>query len=151
MSVFSIDPRAPVTGRAAGFIAAAPGAVWALLSDPGTWPAWYPGVTEAHFEGPLVPGTEFDRFSGPAFVRSRLELVEPGERLGWRDSGIGSGAPHLWTLRPERGGTSVVTEASLSGLSAWLFRASRRQALDTGLNAAIGALARLATVGDRAA
>ena len=151
MSDFSIDPRAPVSGRAAGFIAASPLRVWELLSDLDSWPGWSPGVTEMHFQGPLQPGTEFDWYGGGRFIRSRLELVEPGVRLGWTGRTLGISARHVWTLTPEGAGTMAVSEESFSGLVPRLFPGRSRQALDAALQDGLAALSRRATAGARAA
>ena len=41
-----------------------PARVWALLTDWAAVPAWMPGITEMHAEGPLLVGAVLDYHSG---------------------------------------------------------------------------------------
>lgn len=60
---------------------AAPDAVWALWSDPATWPAWDPAVESVAFEGSFGEGAAGTMvLAGGIEVPVTLEIVEPGRR-----------------------------------------------------------------------
>ncbi|NKX54993.1 SRPBCC family protein [Arthrobacter mobilis] len=59
-----------------------PARVWALLTD---WtaaaPAWMPGVTEMHAEGPLAPGLALDFHVQGHDRTSTVSAVDPGRSI----------------------------------------------------------------------
>ena len=60
---------------------APPSAVWALWSDPTTWPSWDPSVLGVTFDGPFEQGTTGTMtLAGPFDVPVSLTVVEPGAR-----------------------------------------------------------------------
>ncbi len=61
-------------------VAAPPCAVWSLLSDVSTWPAWNPGVARIDLDGPFAARTRFTmtRPDG-AVLPSRLVEVQPNK------------------------------------------------------------------------
>ena len=60
---------------------AAPAAIWALWSDPTTWPAWDPAVESVAFEGHFGEGAGGTMvLAGGIEVPVTLEIVEPGRR-----------------------------------------------------------------------
>ncbi len=60
---------------------AAPAAVWALWSDPTTWPVWDPAVESVAFEGHFGEGAGGTMvLAGGIEVPVTLEVVEPGRR-----------------------------------------------------------------------
>lgn len=60
---------------------APPSAVWALWSDPSTWPAWDPSVLAVVLDGPFEEGaTGTMTLAGPFDVPITLAVVVPGER-----------------------------------------------------------------------
>ena len=60
---------------------AAPAAVWALWSDPTTWPVWDPAVESVAFEGHFGEGAGGTMvLAGGIEVPVTLKVVEPGRR-----------------------------------------------------------------------
>ncbi|WP_205473883.1 SRPBCC family protein [Nocardioides sp. SYSU D00038] len=60
---------------------AAPAAVWALWSDPGTWAAWDPAVDAVTLDGDFAEGAAGTMvLSGGIETPFTLEVVEPGAR-----------------------------------------------------------------------
>jgi uncharacterized protein YndB with AHSA1/START domain len=60
---------------------APPAAVWALWSDPATWPSWDPAVESVAFEGHFGEGAAGTMvLAGGIEVPVTLEIVEPGTR-----------------------------------------------------------------------
>lgn len=58
-----------------------PSAIWALWSDPSTWPDWDPAVQAVTLDGPFEEGTTGTMtLSGPFDVPVSLEVVVPGSR-----------------------------------------------------------------------
>lgn len=56
-------------------------AVWALWSDPGTWPSWDPSVVGVVLDGPFEQGTTGTMtLAGPFEVPVVLAVVDPGAR-----------------------------------------------------------------------
>jgi uncharacterized protein YndB with AHSA1/START domain len=60
---------------------APPSAVWALWSDPDTWPSWDPSVVGVVLDGPFEQGTTGTMtLAGPFEVPVVLAVVDPGAR-----------------------------------------------------------------------
>lgn len=60
---------------------ATPAAVWALWSDPGSWPGWDPAVQSVALEGHFAEGAAGTMvLAGPMEAPFVLEVVEPGTR-----------------------------------------------------------------------
>jgi len=60
---------------------ASPADVWALWSDPGSWPAWDPAVQSVALEGRFAEGAAGTMvLAGPVQAPFVLEVVEPGTR-----------------------------------------------------------------------
>ncbi len=58
---------------------APPSAVWALWSDPSTWPSWDPSVVAVALDGPFAEGTTGTMTLGGGFdVPVLLAIVEDG-------------------------------------------------------------------------
>ena len=94
--------------------------VWSLLTDIDRWPQWHDGITRAHLEGPLVPGSQFRWTSGGTAIVSTLQTVVPEQEFGWTGTALGTTTAHLWVLKETDAGTLVTTNESMSG---WLIRA----------------------------
>ncbi|MEE1621782.1 SRPBCC family protein [Zafaria sp. Z1313] len=58
-----------------------PARAWDLLTDWAAAPAWLPGVTEMHAEGPLGPGTRIDLHTEGHERTFTVADVEPGSLL----------------------------------------------------------------------
>lgn len=114
-------------------IAAPPGEVWALVSDPYNLPRWWPRVTrvenvEPDRDGAAAEWTKVLATAEGRGVRAdyrRTEAAE-GERFGWEQQVEGTpfarhlrGSSVAIALRPDGAGTAVELSASqsLRGLS----------------------------------
>ena len=114
-----IDQNAPMAARKEIVIAAPNEKVWQVLTDIDHWSEWQSDVTTAKLDGELKKGTGFRWKAKGLNIVSRLQLVQPGERIGWTGDSVGMKAIHIWKLTSEGVGTRVTTEESLSG---WLTR-----------------------------
>jgi uncharacterized protein YndB with AHSA1/START domain len=134
-----INHQAPLVAREELFIQAPPAVVWETLADIGSWDQWQPGVDEIKLEGPVAPGSSFRLKGGSMTWHATIQEVEPERRLGWTGGTVGTQAIHLWELRPQDGGTLLITEESLQGWLAHVFRIVKpkflEETLDTSLQA----------------
>ncbi len=113
------------TASATVQIAAPPSAVWAVLTDLGSYPEWNPLFREA--SGQVVVGKRITlRGAHPVSgrlmtVKPKITVAEPGVELRWVASlpGIISGE-HSFALTPADGGTRLVQSETLRGLLAAL-------------------------------
>jgi hypothetical protein len=95
---------------------AAPGAVWALWSDPATWPDWDPAVVAVRLDGPFEQGTTGTLvLTGQVEVPVSLEVVVPGarylDRLTMGDLVIR--VDHV--VRPTPDGSEVTVTTTIDG------------------------------------
>ena len=127
------NKQAPVVGASEIEIAAAPEAVWQVLTAIDQWPSWNPQVKSASLQGGLEEGTEFRWKAGPGTIVSRLADVQAPHRIAWTGKSMGLKAIHVHTLEERNGGTLVKTEESYDGLVARLFRGRLRKMLDGAL------------------
>jgi uncharacterized protein YndB with AHSA1/START domain len=135
-----IDRAAPLVSRREIFIEAAPDRVWNLLTDFVAWPRWNHGVKTVTVNGPLAPGTVFRWSAGGMTITSKLEVVEPPSRIGWRGDALGTKAVHRFDLAPESSGTRVVTEESMSGWLPSTMRFFSKSFLDRSLDEMLAAI-----------
>ena len=97
-------------------VAASLSKVWALLIDAAAWPKWQPGIESVTCDGPLSSGAHFVWKSGGASIQSRVELFEPGRRLGWTGTSLTTKAIHIWELHAlPADRTLVVLKESMDG------------------------------------
>jgi uncharacterized protein YndB with AHSA1/START domain len=109
--------------RATVAIARPPGAVFAIVADPPSQPAWYPEVTEVHAtsEGPVRAGTtcrQRQRLRDGRIVEVESAVTEfvPGRRYATRLLKSWDEQTTQWTFRPVAEGTQVeVTVRHLVG------------------------------------
>lgn len=102
-------------------IAAAPAAVWAILTDLSSYAEWNPLFREA--SGEIAAGKRITlRSKHPASgrlmtVKPRIVVAEPGAELRWSASlpGIMSGE-HSFVLTASEAGTRVVQSETFRGL-----------------------------------
>jgi uncharacterized protein YndB with AHSA1/START domain len=128
---------APVSARAEIDIAADERKVWTVLADVAAWPTWNPAVRDAVFDGELETGTRF-RFSTVfGSMKARLSDVDAPHVLAWRGRLLFMGHRQTWQLQADADGTHVVTDASMSGLGARLFRKRLNQRLQGDLDALV--------------
>ena len=128
-----INERAPVVGKSEIEIAAAPEAVWEVLTAFERWPSWNKDVKSMSMQGPVAEGSVFRWKAGPGTITSTIRLVEPPRRIAWTGKTLGVKAIHFWHLEPRDGKTLVRTEESYEGLVARLMRRSLQKTLDTAL------------------
>jgi len=128
-----INERAPVVGKSEIEIAAAPEAVWEVLTAFERWPSWNKDVRSMSMQGPVAEGSVFRWKAGPGTITSTIRLVEPPRRIAWTGKTLGVKAIHFWHLEPRDGKTLVRTEESYEGLVARLMRGSLQKTLDTAL------------------
>ena len=128
-----VDHNAPAVVRAETVVAEPPDAVWRLISDIDSWPAWNPDVRSARLEGELAPGSTFRWKAGPGTIVSTLRSVEPEREIGWSGRTMGIDALHVYRLEPVGDGTRVVSEESWAGLPVRLLRARMRRTLERSL------------------
>jgi hypothetical protein len=129
----TINDRAPVVGASEAEIAAAPEAVWEVLTAFERWPSWNPDVKSMAVQGPVAPGSVFRWKAGPGTITSTIQRVEPPRQIAWIGRTLGIKAVHVWQLEPRDGRTFVRTEESFEGLLARLLRGSMQKTLDSSL------------------
>jgi hypothetical protein len=134
--------QAPVFGASEIEIAAAPDAVWDILTNFEGWPTWNPDVKSMSIDGEVAPGTVFKWKSGPASIKSTIRRVEQPRLIAWTGNTFGVSAIHVYRLDPLDSGTRVHTEESFEG---WLARLVRGQMKKTLQNALDSGLRRLKT------
>jgi uncharacterized protein YndB with AHSA1/START domain len=112
------DPKkAPVYSHSEVFIAAPPEKVFKLLTDAKGWSSYFREVSDVRPEkkGPLVQGSKFSWHVLGTTQKSQVTLYEPNKALGWTAKGLGDTAYHRWYLKPERGGTRLISEEIQQG------------------------------------
>jgi hypothetical protein len=95
---------------------ASPAAVWALWSDPGTWPDWDPAVRAVALDGPFAEGTTGRMtLTGGVEAPVLLEVVDDGRR--YRDrltlGDLVIRIDHL--VEPADGGSEITVATTIEG------------------------------------
>lgn len=139
-----INKKAPLLARKELFIQTTPAAVWMKLADIGSYSQWHPGVDAIALDGPVAPGASFVLKGGSVTWHATVQVMEPERRLEWAGGTIGARAIHKWELCPQDGGTLVVTEESLQGWLAWVFKLAKPGFLEETLVVSLEALKRAA-------
>jgi uncharacterized protein YndB with AHSA1/START domain len=129
-----INERAPVVGRSEIEVAAAPEAVWEVLTSFEHWPSWLRDVKSMSVEGPVAAGTVFRWKAGPGTITSTIQRVERPRLIAWTGRTLGIKAIHFWHFEARDGSTFVRTEESYEGLTARLLRGSLQKTLDRALD-----------------
>lgn len=135
-----INEAAPVVSRAEGGVLAPADKVWDLLVEVAAWPSWHPGISGVQYPGRLAPGATFRWKAGSRHLESKILAVQRPQLVAWEGSGRGARSRQVFRITPRETDCHVVTEASLEGLGARLFRRRRQRALDDALRAWIEAL-----------
>ncbi|MBP1770028.1 MAG: hypothetical protein H6P96_646 [Candidatus Aminicenantes bacterium] len=135
-----VDHDAPATGIAEVLIKAPIDTVWRILSDLEKWPSWNKSVSKIRVNGPLEAGTSFDWTAGSSRIVSRLEEVDPPQRIVWSGRMPGIRAIHVWELKADGDGTRVRTEESFEGLIVGLLRGLMKKTLAKALAQGTAAL-----------
>jgi uncharacterized protein YndB with AHSA1/START domain len=135
-----IDLNAPITLEESIVIAAPIETVWQLMSDIPKWPQWNPAITNATLNGPLQTGTTFVWKSGPGSITSMLHAVEAPTLIGWTGTSMGLHVVHLWRFESNGTNTTVTTEESAGGITAWLLKGYCKKTLTEAVVDALQAL-----------
>ncbi len=135
-----VNHDAPATGVAEVLIKAPIDTVWRILSDLEKWPSWNKSVSKIRVNGPLEAGTSFDWKAGGSRIVSRLEEVDPPQRIAWSGRMPGIRAIHVWELKAEDEGTRVHTEESFEGFIVGLLRGLMKKILAKALAQGTAAL-----------
>lgn len=127
-----INEDAIVRVRAEAVVRAEPEEIWRWLADIPGWPRWMPHVGFTSLPSAPEPGTIFHwKVNGMQTV-SRIEVMEPGHRIGWSNRGFGTHGGQLVSLAetPEVGVTRVESIEVVNGWVTWLLRRTIRRTLD---------------------
>ena len=135
-----INRTAPVIASVETLIAAEPQAVWEVLTDFQSWPAWKTDVRSMSLRGAVVRGSTFEWKAGPGTIRSRLEEVEAPHRIAWTGRTLGIRAIDVFRLEERDGGTLITEEESWDGLPARLFRSRMRRTLQSNIERGLASL-----------
>ncbi len=128
-----INRDAPAMAKGEIQIDADPQTVFAVISAVDRWPSWNPDVKSVKLEGPIEPGTVFRWKTGPGFITSTLQEVDPPREIGWTGSTMGIKAVHVFRFEPKDGGTFARSEESWEGFFARLLKGYSRRTLDEGI------------------
>lgn len=102
-------------------VAASPETIWSLLTDPKTWPSFYPSVRQVELPdgGTLLRlGTRFETNMVGQDVAASVEEFEPMTRLAWYGgpkADESSKAYHAWIITPTPQGCHLWTEETMQG------------------------------------
>jgi uncharacterized protein YndB with AHSA1/START domain len=129
-----VNASAPVVSRSEIEIAAAPDAVWDVLTAFERWPSWLRDVKSMEMQGPVAPGAVFRWRAGPGTITSTIQRVERPRLIAWTGRTFGINAIHFWHFEERDGGTFVRTEESYEGLMARLLRGYLQRTLDRALD-----------------
>lgn len=133
------------TFRVETVVDAAPEAVWAILSDPETYPLWNPVFVEVDGvfeEGASVTTTVREPGKPEVDLTGRVMKVEPFREIHQR-----LGVPliitsdHRWLLQPEGDGTRIIQDEVDIGLMVWFWDSDWVAPAYQAANKALGALA----------
>ena len=134
------NSKAPAFEAADVLIEAPIETVWSVLSGLERWPTWNKGVSKIKVNGPIQAGTSFEWAGNGSKIVSRLEEVDPPQRIAWSGKTLGIRATHVWELTEKGSGTLVHTEESFEGLVARLFRGFARKTLAKALTQGVSSL-----------
>ncbi len=135
-----VNLRAPAIASASAFVNAPAEAVWDVLTDFTSWPAWNKSVSKMEMQGDVREGGTFVWTADGVKIRSTLERVERPKRIVWSGRTLGIRAIHVWDFTEKNGGTIVRTAESFEGPVAWLFRGMMRRMLSKAVEQGLAAL-----------
>ena len=102
-------------------VAVSPETIWSVLTDPGTWHKFYPGVQQVDVQGGaklLQLGTQFETNLAGQDVAASVTEFEPVTRIAWfggPKSARDSIAYHAWIITPTPTGSHLWTEETMRG------------------------------------
>ncbi len=135
-----VNPSAPVVASASIFVNAPVTAVWGVLTDLNSWPAWNKSVSKMEMKGDVKIGSTFIWVAQGAKILSRIEELDKPNRIAWSGRLPGIRAFHVWKFEEKDGGTLVCTKESFEGLLARILRGFIRRMLSRALEKDVMAL-----------
>lgn len=106
-------------------ISASPADVWDHLIAAADWPTWYSNVSNVRIQDgshKLSLGVDFTWNASGVPVASTVKEFVPNQRLVWDGRGTGLHAYHAWLITPTPNGCRVLSEETLRGMVARLFK-----------------------------
>ena len=101
--------------------------VWALLSQPQSWPDIDADIGDVQVSGPVNAGTRFTWRNGRTRMASRFAVVDAGHDLTWTGSALGAKVVHRHVLTAvDDGTTQLFSEESMAGPLLVLLYSSRK-------------------------
>jgi hypothetical protein len=107
--------------------------VWRLHTDVNAWTRRQTGITQAHIDGRMEPGTSSSWSSFGFPVTSTVYEVTDYTRLLWGGTAGGITGIHEWIFEGTPEGVHVVTNESFSGAPVDADRKNMQQLLDASL------------------
>jgi len=132
-----IDTKASLFARKEMFINAPVEKVWKIQTDIEHWHEWQSDIALATLQGELTAGTTFKWKTSGLGIVSTLHTVNPKNEIGWTGVSLGMFAIHNWTFKEQDNGTLVITEESLSGWLASLFKLFDKNFLEKSLESSL--------------
>ena len=133
------------TFRVETVTSASPEAVWAILSDPSSYPSWHPvfvKVDGAFEEGALVKTTVREPGKADVALTSRVVTVKPLQEIHQRlGMPVVITSDHRWILEPEGTGTRIIQDEIDVGLMVWFWDSDWVEPAYIMANKALGELA----------
>lgn len=109
--------------------------VWKIQSDINAWKHWQPDISSANLNGNLEAGSTFEWISDGYKLNSILVKVEENTSIGWKGSGFGASAIHVWEfISLDNGNTLVCTKESMDGWLVRLFKSMMTKKLNSSLD-----------------
>lgn len=114
------DHVATVTAR----IAASPDAVWAVITDPATFPTWRRDLTKVDLLPPTPTGPSWREHSRNGAITMVVDLAEPPRKMIGRiaDEGLPYGGKWIYEIAPDGDSASRVTITEAGSVYNPIFR-----------------------------
>jgi len=102
-------------------VAVSPATIWSLLTDPLSWPTYYPGVSHVELldgHTTLQLGSRFETNLAGQDVAASVVEFEPMTRIAWAGgpkASSSSRAHHAWIITPTGRGCHLWTEETMQG------------------------------------
>jgi len=109
--------------------------VWKLHIDINKWKDWHPNISHSDLQGSLEVGSIFEWKSDGYTLQSTIEKIEENQVIGWKGTGFGASAIHVWEFSPlEKDRTLVRTKESMDGWLVKLFKGMMEKKLNSSLD-----------------
>ena len=127
----------PIVADAQIEIAAGEREVWSVLADIDAWSTWNPAVRQSALKDELEAGRSFRYATAFGSLRCKLRAVDAPRSLAWSGRLLTITERQAWTIEPSADGCHVHSQASLSGIGAWLFKSRLETRLKADLEAVV--------------